>query len=236
MFSDLLRRHIRIYHPRREPLPSRVQKACSACHARKERCHGGFPCSACEKRGVLCLSRDRAPEEPRAVDANVEMTPSHRVRRPSPAPAESSIPSPPASGPPRWVAQGYVDIYFREFHPIWPFLHRGTFDLPHEPCILIQSIVMIGLWIEGGQKSRDAARDLHRSLCAAIHSQMVRLQRALLIPRGRHSLTYVRTVGVRSILPQTKTRVPPGRSRHFRACSCILYLRYFLQAIRLRLT
>ncbi|PKY00055.1 hypothetical protein P168DRAFT_307721 [Aspergillus campestris IBT 28561] len=172
--SDLLRRHIRIYHPRRDPLPSRVQKACSACHARKERCHGGFPCSACEKRGVPCLSRDSGPEEQRAVDANVEMTPSHRVRPPSPAPAESSILSPPASGPPRWVAQDYIDIYFREFHPKWPFLHRGTFDPSHEPCILIQSIVMIGLWIEGGRKSRDSARDLHRSLCAAIHSQMDR--------------------------------------------------------------
>ncbi|PLN86917.1 hypothetical protein BDW42DRAFT_198376 [Aspergillus taichungensis] len=173
-FSDLLRRHIRIYHPRREPLPSRVQKACRACHARKERCHGGFPCSACANRGVPCLSRDSGPEEHRAVDANVQMTSSHRVRRPSPVPAESSITSPPASGPPRWVAQGYVDIYFRKFHPIWPFLHRGTFDISHEPCILIQSIVMIGLWIEGGQKSKDAARDLHRSLCAAIRSQMDR--------------------------------------------------------------
>ncbi|PLB35938.1 uncharacterized protein BDW47DRAFT_133178 [Aspergillus candidus] len=177
-----LKRHVAAHHekddrfscPYCESSLTRRDKACSACHGRKERCHGGFPCSACEKRGVPCLSKDSAPEEQRAVDDNVEMILSHRVRRPSPAPAESSIPSPPTSGAPRWVAQDYVDIYFREFHPRWPFLHRGTFDLSHEPCILIQSIVMIGLWIEGGRKSRDSARDLHRNLCAAIRSQMDR--------------------------------------------------------------
>jgi hypothetical protein len=57
---------------------------------------------------------------------------------------------------------------------VWPFLHPGTFDLSKEPCILIQSIVMIGLWIEGGQNARDVAVDLHHKLCTAIRAQMVR--------------------------------------------------------------
>lgn len=43
-----------------------------------------------------------------------------------------------------------------------------------EPCVLIQSVVMIGLWIEGSKKSREAATDLHRSLSTAIRTQMVR--------------------------------------------------------------
>ncbi|KAF7168899.1 hypothetical protein CNMCM5623_001805 [Aspergillus felis] len=65
-------------------------------------------------------------------------------------------------------------FYFDNFHPKWPFLHRGTFDVTKEPCVLIQSVIMMGLWIEGSKKSRDAATDLHRSLSTAIRTQMDR--------------------------------------------------------------
>lgn len=108
------------------------------------------------------------PQEADNVDNNVQMK--HR-----PAILEQDPDAGPPSGPPpRWIAHDYVDIYFHEFHPKWPFLHRGTFDLSTEPCVLIQSIAMIGLWMEGSPKSQDAAIDFHNSLCAAIRSQMVR--------------------------------------------------------------
>ncbi|KAJ8177738.1 hypothetical protein LV157_007862 [Aspergillus fumigatus] len=151
--GDLLRRDIRIYHPNRAPPASRAQKACAACHARKERCYGGFPCSACQKRGIACSpGKGKTPEE-QIVNNNVQIS-----QQPH---------------PPRWIALDYVDIYFDNFHPKWPFLHRGTFDVTKEPCVLIQSVVMIGLWIEGSKKSREAATDLHRSLSTAIRTQMI---------------------------------------------------------------
>ncbi|KAI9373619.1 hypothetical protein BJX61DRAFT_502094 [Aspergillus egyptiacus] len=161
--SDLLRRHIRIYHRDREPPATRAQKACTACRSRKERCHGGFPCSACEKRGISC-SFEREPSQAEHPVDNIEISPGLPLLTPGPAPAG------PSSS--RWIAHDYVDIYFAEFHQKWPFLHQGTFDLTKEPCVLIQSVVMIGLWIEGSKKSRDAAKVLHRSLMTAIRTQM----------------------------------------------------------------
>ncbi|KAF7587795.1 hypothetical protein BBP40_006705 [Aspergillus hancockii] len=86
--------------------------------------------------------------------------------------SQSNISNSSTSDISRWVAHDYIDIYFQNFHPVWPFLHQGTFDLSKEPCILIQSIVMIGLWIEGGQNARDVAVDLHHKLCTAIRAQM----------------------------------------------------------------
>lgn len=172
MCSDLLRRHIRIYHPDREPPTSRAQKTCAACRARKERCHGGFPCSACQKRGIVCSPGKREVQEEH-IDNNVEISQQPSILIPSPAPSRPN--SSTVLDTPRWIAHDYVDIYFDNFHPKWPFLHRATFDVTKEPCVLVQSVVMIGLWIEGSKKSRNAAIDFHHSLCSAIRAQMVRI-------------------------------------------------------------
>jgi hypothetical protein len=77
------------------------------------------------------------------------------------------------SGTSRWIGQDFIDIYFHDFHPTWPFLHRGTFKIAKEPCILLQSMVMIGLWIKGGQKARDTAMTFHLKLLSAIQDQRV---------------------------------------------------------------
>lgn len=174
MISDLLRRHVRIYHPDRQPPSSRAQKACRACHERKERCSGGFPCISCQKRDIDCSPTNAEPQGSSVVDNNVQMKHRPAILEPGPEVSVSNDPEPSAVKPPRWIAHDYVDIYFKEFHPKWPFLHRGTFDLSTEPCVLIQSIAMMGLWMEGSPKSQDAAMDFHNSLCAAIRSQMVR--------------------------------------------------------------
>ena len=73
----------------------------------------------------------------------------------------------------RWIAQDFIDIYFSEFHPVWPFLHKGTFDLTKEPCILIQSMLMIGLWIKGDWEGRESAMHFHQKLLSAIQAQKV---------------------------------------------------------------
>jgi hypothetical protein len=79
-------------------------------------------------------------------------------------------PIPQTSG---WVGLEFVDIYFRDFHPIWPILHQGTCDLSKEPCVLLQSMVMIGLWVKGSSESRETAMTFHRKLLSAIHDQKV---------------------------------------------------------------
>ncbi|KAE8388980.1 hypothetical protein BDV23DRAFT_157853 [Aspergillus alliaceus] len=170
--SDLLRRHIWNYHPGKQPLPSRTRKACSTCHIRKTRCNGGSPCNACQRRGVTCSLTENGNARD-GCNLNKDIS---DLQRPPDIQVGSALPksniSNSTSDVSRWVAHDYVDIYFKVFHPVWPFIHQGTFDLPKEPCILIQSIVMIGLWIEGGQNARDAAVDLHHKLCTAIRAQM----------------------------------------------------------------
>ncbi|KAL4893692.1 hypothetical protein BDV59DRAFT_176962 [Aspergillus ambiguus] len=148
--SDLLRRHIRTYHPQEKPPPSRAQRACRGCHARKERCDGEYPCSRCQRRRVTC-SRI-APQDAAASN--------EQIASPNAVPETS-----------QWVGQEYLDIYFDKFHQIWPILHRATFKPPKEPCILLQSMIMIGLWIKGDQASQDRAITFHRKLLAAIQAQ-----------------------------------------------------------------
>ncbi|KAL3431717.1 hypothetical protein BDV09DRAFT_206447 [Aspergillus tetrazonus] len=157
--SDLLRRHVRKYHPEREPLPSRTIKACRACHARKERCDDGSPCSRCRQRKVTCSRAQQSPSpqgEPNLPETQVLLS------------ADLAGPEPNMS---RWPGEEFIDIYFREFHPVWPFLHRATFRPSREPCVLLQSMVMIGLWIKGRQKDRNMAMAFHQKLLSAIQSQ-----------------------------------------------------------------
>ncbi|KAF9884692.1 hypothetical protein FE257_001321 [Aspergillus nanangensis] len=155
---DLLRRHVRNYHPGREPPTSRAQKACTACHARKERCDGGYPCNRCQRRMITCsLTRPGTTRDERT----------HQEMQALFNPDVMGL----APGTSRWIAQDLIDIYFRDFHPTWPFLHRGTFKPSKEPCVLLQSMVMMGLWIKGDPASRDMARAFHHQLLSAIQAQ-----------------------------------------------------------------
>ncbi|PYI03537.1 C6 and C2H2 transcription factor [Aspergillus sclerotiicarbonarius CBS 121057] len=153
-FRDLLRRHVQSHHPERELPLSRAQKACRACHTRKERCDGGSPCNPCQKRRIACSWSRRGtvrPDEAKLQDTQALFNMAH--------------------GSSRWIAQDFIDTYFREFHPRWPFLHRGTFRQLKEPCILLQSMIMMGLWIKGDEAARDTAMTFHRKLLSAIQDQ-----------------------------------------------------------------
>lgn len=170
IISDLLRRHIRTFHPQIQDPPSRKLKACSVCHARKYRCEGGFPCNACQNRGIICV---RAGGE----------TTSEQQYWIGDLFASTTVPTIDESLPlaSRWIAHDYIDIYFGDFHSKWPFLHRSTFDFAKEPCVLVQSVVAIGLWVEGSQEKRDASIRLHGRLCSAFHAQMVTIIQRLII-------------------------------------------------------
>ncbi|KAH1779122.1 hypothetical protein KXV95_008438 [Aspergillus fumigatus] len=65
----------------------------------------------------------------------------------------------------------YVHLYFARFHPHWPILHRATFSIPNEPPLLLQTVLMIGLWVSGKTSARNAAVDLHSKLGLSIHEQ-----------------------------------------------------------------
>ncbi|UDD63600.1 hypothetical protein AFCA_010861 [Aspergillus flavus] len=152
-------RHIKNFHQKYELPESRVRKACNACRTRKERCDGKSPCSSCERRGIYCsLSPDSAAQT--MIQTNT-LTPAAVIM--DTKDAETSI-----TGP---VIQKYIDIYFRDFHPHWPFLHPSTFDASREPFILVQSVVMIGMWITGHLAKRDVALELHCRLSDAVRMQ-----------------------------------------------------------------
>ncbi|KAJ5186724.1 hypothetical protein N7449_011488 [Penicillium cf. viridicatum] len=159
--NDLLRRHVRTYHPQKQVPPSQKSKACTTCHARKSRCQGGLPCNACQRRGITCIPApgEITSEQQRWIDEF------------HPLPPVSTINNfPPDASP--WIAHEYIDIYFDTFHPAWPFLHRSTFNVAKDPCVLVQSIVAMGLWVNGSREARDASIRLHGRLCSAFHAQI----------------------------------------------------------------
>ncbi|KAL4904184.1 hypothetical protein BDW74DRAFT_155227 [Aspergillus multicolor] len=159
--SDLLRRHIRNYHPQEEHPTSRTQSACQACHVRKERCDGKSPCTRCQRRGVSCSRDAPASLNANAASASVKVI----------APPSTNLNLNAVLDTSRWIGQDFLDIYFTEFQPTWPILHRATFKPPQEPCVLLQSMVMIGLWIQGGQTARNRAMKFHQRLLSAILEQ-----------------------------------------------------------------
>lgn len=69
----------------------------------------------------------------------------------------------------------YVDLYFTHFHSHWPILHRATFSIPDEPPLLLQAVLMIGLWVSEKASARQAAVDLHQKLGLWIREQRVRM-------------------------------------------------------------
>jgi hypothetical protein len=74
----------------------------------------------------------------------------------------------------------YIDLYFEHFHPHWPILHRATFSIPDEPPLLLQAVLMIGLWVSEKPSARQAAVDLHKKLGLWIREQRVRSSHILL--------------------------------------------------------
>jgi hypothetical protein len=67
----------------------------------------------------------------------------------------------------------YVDLYFKLFHPYWPFIHQASFREYDEASLLIQSINVIGLWLSNEENAQSRAIALHDVLSSAIHEQTV---------------------------------------------------------------
>lgn len=158
--SDTLRRHVRQRHGIIEPL-KRAQRACESCHAGKSRCEGGMPCDECLRRNIRCSFND----------------PASTVENQSPGSAIHHASSPKHDQPRLQnteKTEHYIHLYFEAFHPSWPFIHKGSFDIRHETPFLIQSMVVIGLWATREQSAQSVAVELHSKLDLALRDQKVR--------------------------------------------------------------
>ena len=71
--------------------------------------------------------------------------------------------------------QQCVGHYFAKFHPLWPVVHRGTFDLKTESQHLVDSIVMIGAWESGVPSWMSIAAAVRPTLVDVLCSKSVSL-------------------------------------------------------------
>ncbi|KAF7122129.1 hypothetical protein CNMCM5793_000085 [Aspergillus hiratsukae] len=149
---DTLRQHVRARHKEKELKSSRTVMACSHCRSRRTRCDGRAPCEACSRRGVQCSLSQLSS----ACQGNPKNT--------RPLGVDSSI------NEESNVLQ-YIEIYFEKFHPAWPFLHRATFEPSQEPSILLQSVVMMGMWMTGDDELQCHAVELHDKLSSLVYEQ-----------------------------------------------------------------
>lgn len=147
--SDTLRRHVRQSHPGSEPIMP-VRQACINCRSLKTRCDGGPPCTGCLRHNVPCSFRPQPRVAKKAHGPREVIEPSHSEK-----------------------TQRFLQLYFEHFHPFWPFVHRGSFNQSNEMPLLVQSMVVVGMWVEDLPNTRSAAIDLHKTLNTAIYQQRV---------------------------------------------------------------
>ncbi|KAJ5633345.1 hypothetical protein N7490_009684 [Penicillium lividum] len=151
------RRHVRRDHKIIEPL-KRALRACKNCHATKSRCEGGAPCDWCLHRNVKCSLDDHSGSvERQGPQHSADSASSPRHEEPAMAASEKRA--------------EYIRYYFENFHSHWSFVHKGSFDLRHETPLLVQSMVVIGMWVSGDQYAKLAAVELHDILDLAIRDQ-----------------------------------------------------------------
>ncbi|KAL2826317.1 hypothetical protein BDW59DRAFT_145389 [Aspergillus cavernicola] len=141
--NDTLRRHIRRDHKDAPSPSSRATHACRACRSAKIRCRGGCPCNTCRAQGHQCTFDNQT------------------LVNPEPTPSETNLQE-------STIKDRYIQLYFTDFHPLWPILHHGTFSVSHEPPLLVHAVLMIGLWVSGTSSAQRAALDLHRNLGPSI--------------------------------------------------------------------
>ncbi|KAJ5405431.1 hypothetical protein N7465_006715 [Penicillium sp. CMV-2018d] len=157
---DTLRRHMQKVHGATEPL--RRKHACTVCRIQKSRCEGGPPCSECLRRGTQCSS---------AHGAEVQQRISHVSSPTASAPAMSHGPPTESNRSRPEKERRYVDLYFKIFHPYWPFIHQHSFCEYDNAPLLIQSINVIGLWLSNEDNAQSRAIALHDVLGSAIYDQ-----------------------------------------------------------------
>ncbi|OLN96783.1 hypothetical protein CCHL11_02404, partial [Colletotrichum chlorophyti] len=197
--------------------PTRVAQACVPCHKTKTRCDGQQPvCSTCSDKGRLCeWPPPRDKEHSKQASLNFSTIPSFPgcVAPPNPTiltePMTTCYPStglhtqltmPPGSinlGSTFSLISNHLlnettrsqlqNVYFTKFHPMWPLLHRETFERTPQPRLLVQAVMAVGLWFSPAPESRGLAMDLHDQLLVECGNMTLELlehaRQGLLSPR-----------------------------------------------------
>jgi hypothetical protein len=65
------------------------------------------------------------------------------------------------------------ELYFSEFHPHWPLLHKDTFQSTPQPPGLVQVVLLIGLWMVNTDEARTQAASYHDTLLRDLESHLV---------------------------------------------------------------
>lgn len=146
MCSDTLHRHKRQIHGAE---PIQKKSACVTCRDQKARCEG-VPCENCVRRGIDCSLLGDGERRPNTTHQS-ELSRPEKERK----------------------ERHYISLYFRHFHPHWPFVHQEPFNGIKETPLLVQSVVVIGMWLSE-ENARSRALELHRLLGDAISQQPVR--------------------------------------------------------------
>ncbi|KAL4735389.1 hypothetical protein BDV11DRAFT_212008 [Aspergillus similis] len=168
--SDTVRRHMKKVHGAKD-LASRMT-ACASCRNRKLRCQGGPPCAECQRRGIDCSLPNQHAEGGQEQEQGQGLEQQQSPCRNSTHPTVSQNSLTPSEDPGLSEKQKkYLTLYFKLFHPRWPFIHRGSFRQSRENPLLVQSMVVIGLWLSGEQNVREKAIALHDFLGSAIQDQ-----------------------------------------------------------------
>lgn len=67
----------------------------------------------------------------------------------------------------------WINRYFEIFHPRWPFVHKGSFDVRQENPLLLQAMMALGMWTSGEKAAQSAAGELYDKLDCALRDQRV---------------------------------------------------------------
>ncbi|OHE97103.1 early growth response protein 1 is a zinc-finger protein [Colletotrichum orchidophilum] len=73
-------------------------------------------------------------------------------------------------------------IYFANFHPQWPLLHRETFEMTAQPKLLTQVVMTVGLWFASWPDARNLAIKFHDSLLVEAGKKLSLLILTILVP------------------------------------------------------
>ncbi|KAJ5892191.1 uncharacterized protein N7473_008419, partial [Penicillium subrubescens] len=164
--NDTLRHHVRSHHQDKDLKSSRTIKACTYCRGRRSKCDGHDPCDRCSRLGKECSYLEKLVSRSGTLDGERELAFSRPGTRLGSSTRSEGLEYSPCR------VKSYVQAYFDVFHPKWPFLHPATFDHTSEPAFLLQSVVMMGMWVSRESTVQKRAKDLHRRLILCIYEQM----------------------------------------------------------------
>ena len=134
-----------------------MKQACASCRDQKTRSQGSPPCSKCVDSGIPCSLSRQEEVQPGCYFSHPQDTlliDDHSTQSKASCSEKD---------------KHYLDLYFKLFYPHWPFIHWGSFCEDKETPLLVQSMIVIGLWVSKEPNVQSKAVDLHNALSSAIH-------------------------------------------------------------------